>query len=877
MARVSLLSHQIDAIVSDFIDTIIREQKIVSLHSINTLRAELQERARQGYLLFPANTWDIQTKIDVPAHNENIKYLKKDMLAFNQTILDMSNQIERIKRNSQITKRYYTSLIETANATIKSVYSTALSDDLVFVETFASLDNIDDTKTTAFVNSELQTVELKNATPKDIIQTEGIAEESILVKVTSPTLQNHYYLGERRSIFLSSDANRLTIVGITKSKENVTASMTLPVSPDRSLKNANNISVRVGNPKGMFARIYVSSNGIDYEATTTEDISPLQGVYRTTHDKGPIRLVRIDLTKSSEDAINNNNLRYNFVVEQVTLDTKMFSDSAVVVSKAIQKFIDDEPVEIGSVKLEVDDFIPPECKIKYEVSTDSESWRPIVPINKEKALNNEVILKASTTYTSDDITPLNGHIWNDVSPVERKGIASLYNILSTGTADKNHDYGKIVTNADTGNQINVLSVPSARILPDTVTLRRGKGDWAAKSLNEGVTANVRRIDLVFKQSKRFDTKVPLRIIEERRQSDINGVIQTRFPILIDMDVLVVQDGKKIDVDNVTVSNLTISGFANQTVLVTYFTGLSDYATTTGWSIKLISESIVILDPVNDTVVARSNFEIDHVSMRVKLKPGAKLSVDTLATDSVNLRISFDYIIVENKDSLVYETYVEVSQPTTIRIFPLTTEEVEEFGNFHSVDGTDASYSTSFVLQPGAHKILSTNPHKTDPSNPRDVNLLSKKPSKAGVELKLENIKSMYGYELPQRRMNTFNLANTVRIGDDRSFSVEIVNGRDAMILLNRKPEEIPERLLADITTNHLRGVKLMCKRATYDSTGNFLAYVSIPETFSVTFQTLLDSSIVIDKMYYRATLSRSLGNSGQTPFINTVRVKIIRG
>lgn len=875
MARISLLDHQIDIIVQDFIETVIREQRTVSLYSIGALRADLQERNRQGYLLFPANEWDIKVPIDVDGHNENIKYLKKDMLAFNRTILDMSNQIERIKRNSSITKRYYNFLLEAVNTSIKAVSSSVLSDELVFVETFSSIDNIDDAKTTAFVNTELQTVELKNAATRDVIKTDDIDAESIAIQVSSSSLQSFHYLGDRRSIFTSNEAQRLDITGISTAKENVTATITFPLAGDRSPRNANFLSVRVANPKGMFARFYVSKNGIEFEPTTADAVAPLQGVFQSIHDKGPIRLIRIELIKSSEDSISNNVLNYSFNIEQVGFETKLFSDSAEVYSKAIQKSINNEVVEIGSVQLEVDDFVPADCKIKYEVSHDAASWRPIVPVNKEESSNNSVIFKSSATYVSDDIVPLNNHIWHDLAPIEKKGIAQLYNIFETGGA-VNHDFCSLITNTDTGIKTNALTVQDAKVLPDTVVLRRGKGDWAAKSLAEGVTSTIRRIELKFMNTKNYESKIPLKVVEERRRSDINGVITTRFPIMTEMDVVVVLDGKKLDNDSVTSSNVTISGLSNQTVLVTYFTGLSDYQTLTGWTINLLDESIVVLDPVEETVISRNNFAIDLKGMTIKLRAGAKLSKDNLVDGEVNLRISYDYTITQNKEALVYETFVETSQPTTIRIFPFTTEEVEEYGNFHSIDGIDVSYNTSYVLQTGSHKILSTNPHKTDPNNRQDINLLSKKGSKAGIELKPEALKSMYAFELPQRQVSVFNLANTVRIGDDRSFAVLMV-GNSAAVVLNRQPEEVPVKLLQNSGTSQMRGVKLLCKRAIYDTTGAFLRYDGVPETFTVSFQTLIQNEVPINKMYYKATLTRSSTNSGQSPFINTVRVRIIRG
>jgi hypothetical protein len=144
---------------------------------------------------------------------------------------------------------------------------------------------------------------------------------------------------------------------------------------------------------------------------------------------------------------------------------------------------------------------------------------------------------------------------------------------------------------------------------------------------------------------------------------------------------------------------------------------------------------------------------------------------------------------------------------------------------------------------GWHTVITTQPFKSDINNPYDVNLLTNKPSNAGIIL--GNYKERRAFEKSLRKVSTHILSNVVRHGDNKSFAYH--NGK---IYINFVPEELPENALT--YASHLTGTKLLCKEAVYSNNVNytFVRYDAKKEHFIIEYKLRLKSSDIANRQIY---------------------------
>lgn len=877
MSKIFLSENQIDLVVKEYVDKARKEQRAVSLFSINALRTYMLENMKDAYLLYPAHTMEDHSHIDVELHNENIDLLKKDMIAFNKTIEQIYNKIKQLDVNFSLLDDYYDNQINIVRNLISNTRANLLSKESSFLEDFSTNDNIDLSKTSAFVDTDTQLVSIDRAEVQDYIDVSAITDETIKTNASSETLSRQYFKGNRTSIFNYVSEEALTIVAITARKENVTAKVVFPLSENKEQKNANRIVVKLINAEGVLARISGANDIGDFiKLHKDEYVKAIKGVFEITHAFGPLRFIQIELVKSKEDYDRGNFYEYNFKIQSVGLHSTNFALSSEIVSKKVQKVVGGTVISPAAVTMEVEDIVPDDTEIDYEVSSDGISWKPIVPLNKGLASNNMISFRTSGSLLIDNIKPLSNQLWSDSRPKQKTGINKLYSLLQFGNTEVNYDFCDFVQDPVIGLD-NRIKWEGKSVVADSITVRRGKNDYSAVTSAKPINVKIVDLDFIFRKDLQYSMPIHIQIVDERKQSDFNSIIIPRFPVLTYMPVVVKAGTSEVKVSGLSQSSVTLNNIKNTTVRLTYYTALADYEAVTGNAIVLKEDTIVFKDVVTGSAIAAKNFTINQTDKIVTIRGGSDLSPDNLNEQNISLTLDYEYTIDKNANSTIYQTYVEVNQDTEIIIFPFSIDEVDSYGNFHMIDGADVSFNTNYTLTQGKHQILTTQPHKTDPNNPKDVNLLTKKPCTAGILLDTSALKSMYGFELPQRLVSEFNLANVVKGSDHRSYAAKVHEDGTASIYLNYQPEHIPTSIVQNPTKNHIRGIEVYGKYAVYDPLFNFEEYRTIPETFTITFTTQSMEEQEIDGLYYRAKLNRTEKISTKTPAINKIKLNFIGG
>ena len=202
------------------------------------------------------------------------------------------------------------------------------------------------------------------------------------------------------------------------------------------------------------------------------------------------------------------------------------------------------------------------------------------------------------------------------------------------------------------------------------------------------------------------------------------------------------------------------------------------------------------------------------------------------TSSINeselIKIAYGYTETSSISSEYYETYIYVDFDTEVIVQPFSVPEISA-GNFHKINGDNISSIGFYILTTGWNLIQTTQPYKSLYENDNDVNILTNKPSDAGIIIP-DTVSIMRPFKDSMRQVSPFVLSTMEEKEAKKCFAFS--NGK---LLISFKPNFVDPYFLIDNEKVNETGEDLICKKPVLDSV-TFIntAYISFPEQFNFT-------------------------------------------
>jgi hypothetical protein len=565
---------------------------------------------------------------------------------------------------------------------------------------------------------------------------------------------------------------------------------------------------------------------------------------------------------------DNDNRTYQFRINSISPEYVNFAKDDTIYTNAINV-----PFPITDVMLESTDSRPVDTDINYFISKDQDKWIPLVPRNLfPNAPSSVVNLSQSSIEQVEDITSKN---WQILTPSNQFGNVPLYNILQFTESQY----------VDIDAKLNIFSDEDDSIVEDSIAVYRGVNDWAIEYLSRNSYIEVSDILYRFKPNEidaenldiedfTYDDLSSLayvRIDDEGHLITASIEITTKYNIYTNnIKIIDITTGRKVTFDSYTsdgVIQLGTDAVVGNEIVVSYNATIVAIEQKENATVTIDTSSFTYAntagsdDPIpgieTDTAAQSEIFyspadRLVHVSRENSLPKNEH--------GWISVYVSFRYTIKSKDTFKTFRTYVYYEEDTTIEILPFTQEEITA-GNYHTIDGINVSTATSYDLKGGWHEIITTQPYKTDPTNSKDINILSNATSNAGI--KLGNYTERRAFNKSLRKVSTNALSNIVPPADHRSFAYA-----DGKIYINFIPEQLPEA--STLIASHISGNDILGKYARYyeDGKDSFRDYVEQKEIFLIEYKTRPKegSEKDIRTVYVKAELNVNK-NDGVSPSI----------
>lgn len=861
----SVLDKQLNFLLTDLITTKQKNAETITLADVfkNVLTNAIN--LSSGEPLFSGDHIERYKKVDINVFNKNIKYLNQDVYILQTTLDDIINYSNNFMTYTSDKALFLQSNITKIERSIDMIKAYNTNEAYTYIETFKSSDNLNSAMCSNIkIDEDLQMVSIqgndKTRPLKSTDVTIAINEANkipVRLEVTSNKQSTHindligFERGKSYNLNLrtTSRVPITCVITITVNKPEYRGNI-ITVYPNMDRLTAGNVMVYMDD-----VTVPVVSEARLFEQTPIRIQAPLTGIL----NKVVITLYRTEENSFSNDSYYN----YLFSFNGVTVENKSYSNVGTIISNGIQKTFNEETVSFNKISMVSSAYIPDNSSINYYVSKDGLNWHSIIPYNVRKDPRNIINFSNNISYQIDNIKPSETQ-WGTISKITSYGSVPLYNILEIMP----------------GNSI-VIPEPES-LLPDTVELERGIGDYSIE-YNEGkIYGEVKNAPIVFTAvNKRASISIPVTEVCSITSSPDTDTykVNTTYPIIYTdaflPKVVINKNGKTYECDVQIITNSTdeihiedsdenpFVGIPTDLVTVTYYTSLKDYSSTNNIVVELDKFFFEVYRNNTETGTPIDSDYYDFNVNDLKMKINRFIDANTIGSTATILYTSYKYITRKKQNYRIFNTYVTVDTPTKIQIFPFLDTEIIS-GNFHKIDGYDCSKQTSFNLTIGRHHIQTTQPFKSGPSA-LDKNDLTDKKSTAGIDLSNIDQTNIMAYEFPMKKVSVHQLTNIVAPLDHRSFAVD-ENGK---VLINYLPEEIHNFDM----NNPYTGVNLLCKKAVYNSNGDFDRYEFISETFRLKYQTRSDEQSYTT-FYYKVVINRD-EKSNYTPEINRLSFNLI--
>jgi len=827
----------------------------VSSDYLKIITSEQITAEQLGNPLFTSYHINRHEKIDIDKYNTNLETINLDAKILSESLNDISSNAEAMARLSNNMKYLFPGLVDTIGEEIESAAKQLNLYTQNFVEDFVTAKHIDVEQTTAHVNLQAHyctaSSKINNAVRPSDISTESFA--FIMRKGSSFSMRD-----DIKKILRSNNQVPVLIRMISNEPDGAAGSLVIPI---RS-KEINVVGFKFD--PALPAQVTISATLLKGKTINiTDSINVLGNIYET-FDPITVNQLEIEVTVKEPTNIENNIYIYDFAMHQLYIDRTDQKKSTVLYSNQITF---ERP--FTEILLRPDEKLPANTKVNYEISTNNETW---LPIFRSTDNNEQPLSVGEKAYiTVDEISETTTQAWSTIKPEVTYSDNPLYNILEFATSN--------ITSEDT------LDIPSnMEMVKGSAKLFRGYNNYALRKDKVRIRHEVSGLEYViptlttvsgdveeFLAVKAFvEMKDEVKIVNNSYQVDLRYTPRD--------DDVAIHNGKRsysiINVSGKTVNILPASGVSKrEKVYVTYKVLLETIEEEDNVFVELDEESISLhtkkdLNPTSE--VSESDYEYIAVDKKVKLSRNADIRSDETG-DSASVYASFIYYVMTKEEALFYETHILLSDVTKLKIFPFTLKEIS-FGNKHKIDGSDYSQSTEVELQSGWHIIQTTQPFKTDPNNPNDVNSLTGEPSNAAILLRPNGVPiydEMIAFDQSLRQVDTFRLSNIVSPGDHRSFAIQ-----DNKVLINFIPESLP--ITINSVNSHLTCRDILGKKAIYisDVDYSFDRYEVIPDEFKLEFQLAPKDGTnnAVKNLWYRATMTIDTDDSGKSPKIERVEI-----
>lgn len=809
--------------------------------------------------LFPANQLVKYKKIDYSKYTENIELLAQDVKIIFEIIHDLETNIDSLEKYSLLASGFNNSTITRLAREIDILRANTITKYHSYIETFKDNGNVGTIKNLV-VDSAIQGIYLKNNDKAKPLLPE---DARVIPSITSEHRYERLNITGHKSPMVASEiigwesGKEVEFRITSKHREPITFS--LAVEPTREII-ANSLTIYPDMTELVPSKIMIYIDGNTTPVFTKDYLFSNQPM-RIQFQESLITKIVIEMFKSNEDMTYDNINEYVFRFNGIKLENRLYSDDGELISKALSITNDDEPMTYTKLAMITTDFIPEGTTVNYYVSSDSEFWHQIVPLNHGNDPRNIIDFSNSSAYTIENITSSATSPWSTLAPVKTFGSQPVYNLL------ENQD-DVILTDGAIANV-------NGDILPETVEVYRGIGDYSVIYEDGKIEAEISNVPHIFYG---VEHKIDLCIlVTEEQIVGTDRKIDTKYPIafvgyilpkvtklvgsrLFDCEVEIISDELYATVDSTATTG--------DLVTITYSAPLRDIEEIDNTIIDIDRSSIVVSTTIDGTrEIGENDFNFNVHNKFIELSRISSIASDASGLGTKTLFISFRYLTRRRDNYRIFRTYVDLKKEYEITIFPFSDEETIA-GNYHKIDGIDISKYKKYTLTVGKHLIETTQPHKTDPNGSLDVNDLTQKSSNAGIDLTDVDPKNRRAFEKPLRRVNIKKLSNVISPMDHKSFALE-----DNKIYLNFIPEELPSNLN---TFPHLSASNVIGKVPVYSTSNerDILYYENLPETFLVSFQTKQPIE-ELQSFYYKIEMYRNANNSHETPIVSRLTINLI--
>lgn len=503
---------------------------------------------------------------------------------------------------------------------------------------------------------------------------------------------------------------------------------------------------------------------------------------------GNVRELIIRMYKNYPDIIIPERKEYQFVIEKVRAISNNTTRAGTAITSSIEV-----PEGTGYVALVVEDYIPRDGSINYQIATlakendpnEPVSWFNIKPNNKQPAIdlvNNELppdrfisLSKGKGVYSIQKTDR-----WQ--LPLINTYRVPLYNILEG-------------MNVQIGNDLKiengVLKPASSTIVVDygSINIYNGQEDWEVIDSQLVTTSVVENVLVEKKVNAATQWFEPIRVPEPieiifKPSSDTNIFVSPYEPIYFENISIVDEKDQQIAalINSKTFSNpnwdIEISETLKAEVVykISYTVAVRDITVIDQNTISLVMGGTVLSNGVD--------YIYSPVSNTIILKRGNVPKSEVQA-----LFISYTRTVTEESNIRYYSTWVFLNKRTIIPISPFTQIEYGR-GNFHRFDGVDHSLDTEVVLDTGVHKIESTQPYPSAIGifNSEDFNYYTQAYSDAYIDLTGLDFRA---FEKPMRQVSLTDMEYNIPQNSRALYTIQ-----GGKILINTKPSWVEPSLLA---------------------------------------------------------------------------------
>jgi len=711
------------------------------------------------------NRLDPDSKTTMNTHNDNMVSTQLDSHIIRDTVIELwwkSELVDTINKNTNLMLNNLDTII---TKKIKQIRRDYMIGAQTFIEHFNDTSHI---KTAAglSVNPSTKTLTLKHPDVDDDVVTMEDADVALSIDKNIPFVIPHNI----KQILFPGNNTTIQTKAVMDKRDSIEITMTITFTK----RPLTQIGINIVNSALAYLDVVANDNVI------ISNNPIVKGNYIFNLPYKEYNKIDLKFRMDTETYMEDGQFVYILSLLNVILRNVSFNSNGEMVSAPITF---NSP--ITDLALKVNDWQPLGTTIEYLISKDNgETWMAIEPTHSiyDKPNWYPVAATSEISFISEIATSLKPD--NAIT-----GNVPIYNILD----NQSNEY---VNN-------DQLIVPSDwEIDTKHSTIQFGIDDYQV--INDYIVYDKIGNITEYIFDKNDLNWHDLYITLSNQPYVVNSAQFTLQYTPLD-DNIQISDGKTLYTNFTRVGRtITITqAISDGThIYVTYKVALSEIENTDNVDITIQEDSIKLLNnPMDDEPLELTNIaDILYNEKKIRLLPNADVALDTTESKYI-IYVTFNYTVRSKEQYKLFKTYVYYQQSTTIDILPFTDDEIAA-GNAHIIDNVNVSKYNEYTMNTGWHTIITTQPFPTNPDpSVNDVNLITGKPSNAGIILK--DYSEMAAFKLDMNYVPLNKLVNIIVPSDNRSFSIH-----NNKIYINFHPDY-------PIDENSI-GNKLLCRKVIWD-------------------------------------------------------------